>query len=112
MAARQAFCYAKLGFFMEKGIGATRVTDRPTAGFAEVLAALLERRELSAEQIGDMFAGLLSGEFHDGEAAAFLVALRMKGEPAGELAAAAILLPQPILPFATAPAHFLHPSAP
>ncbi|MFL5341262.1 MAG: anthranilate phosphoribosyltransferase [Gemmataceae bacterium] len=58
----------------------------------EILTALVERRELSPEQVERAFAPLLAGQFHEGEAAAFLVALRMKGETAGELAAAATLL--------------------
>src|SRR5262245_13807048 len=75
------------------------MADAPLTGFAEILAAVLERRELTAEQIGRVFDPLLDGRLPDGEAAAFLVGLRMKGETAGELAAAAELLRARMTPF-------------
>lgn len=60
--------------------------------FREVLADLLARRELSAERMRGMMQALMTGRCGDAEAAAFLVALRMKGETAGEIAAAAAVL--------------------
>ncbi len=60
--------------------------------FPGVLSALLSRRELSAEQIEQVFDGILSGKFGEPEIAAFLIAMRMKVETAGELTAAAGLL--------------------
>jgi len=77
------------------------VSDRATSGIADILADLLERRELSAEQIERVFGGMLAGEFHEGEAASFLMALRMKGETAGELAAGAALLRRHMVRFDT-----------
>jgi anthranilate phosphoribosyltransferase len=64
----------------------------PPSLFSDVLAALLARRELSAAQVRGVMRALMSGGCHDAEAAAFLVALRMKGETAAELAAAAAVL--------------------
>src|SRR5438045_1021259 len=62
------------------------------AWFAEVLPALLARRELSAAQVTAALTALVEGSCGEAEAAAFLVALRMKGETAGEIAAAARVL--------------------
>jgi len=66
--------------------------DTNTSLFNEVLAALLERRNLADEQIGRMMEGLVSGAFEDVQAAAFMIALRMKGETSSEIAAAASVL--------------------
>jgi len=63
--------------------------DTNASLFNEVLAALLERRNLADEQIGGMMEGLVSGVFDDAQAAAFMIALRMKGETSSEIAAAA-----------------------
>jgi anthranilate phosphoribosyltransferase len=60
--------------------------------FNEVLAALLDRRNLADEQIRGMMEGLVSGAFEEAQAAAFLIALRMKPETASEIAAAARVL--------------------
>src|SRR5205085_8626290 len=46
-----------------------------------------------------LFEGLFDGGFNDGEAAALLVALRMRGETASELAAAARALRARMIPF-------------
>lgn len=53
------------------------------------MAALLERRELSAQQVQVVIRDMMHGACGEVETAAFLTALRMKGETAGELAAAA-----------------------
>src|SRR5438105_3983582 len=66
--------------------------DSPIPGFAEILTALLDRRDLAPEQVERVFAALLGGSFDEGHLAAFLVAMRMKGETAVELAAAARML--------------------
>jgi anthranilate phosphoribosyltransferase len=66
--------------------------DTNASLFNEVLAALLERRNLADEQIGGMMEGLVSGVFDDAQAAAFVIALRMKGETSSEIAAAASVL--------------------
>ncbi len=60
--------------------------------FGQTLAALLERRELTPAQTTTLFDELMSGRVGDAEAAALLIALRMKGETANELAAAARVL--------------------
>jgi anthranilate phosphoribosyltransferase len=65
------------------------------------LAALVERRGLEAGQVGDLIDRLLDGGCDDAEAAALLVALRMKGETAAELASAARSLRARMVPFPT-----------
>jgi anthranilate phosphoribosyltransferase len=57
--------------------------------FAPTLSALLERRDLGAGAMAALMEGLLRGECGEAETAALLVALRMKGETAEELASAA-----------------------
>ncbi len=58
----------------------------------EVLRTLLAQRELSDEQVRAFMTAMIDGTCGDGEAAAFLIALRMKGETSGEIAAAARVL--------------------
>jgi anthranilate phosphoribosyltransferase len=60
--------------------------------FAEALAALLARRDLSRDLVRAAVAEMMSDRCGEAEAAAFLVALRMKGETAEEIAAAAEVL--------------------
>ncbi len=50
---------------------------------------LLERRDLRPDEMAALMEGLLRGECGEAETAALLVALRMKGETAEELASAA-----------------------
>jgi anthranilate phosphoribosyltransferase len=57
--------------------------------FAPTLSALLERRDLAPDAMAALMEGLLHGECGEAEIAALLVALRMKGETAEELASAA-----------------------
>ena len=57
-----------------------------------MLAALIDRRDLADEQIRGMMEGLVTGALPEAEAAAFLIALRMKGETAAEIAGAALVL--------------------
>jgi anthranilate phosphoribosyltransferase len=64
----------------------------PTPQFHHLLADLIERRELRREQMRWFMEELMAGECGEAEAAAVLIALRMKGETAGELAAAAEVL--------------------
>jgi anthranilate phosphoribosyltransferase len=68
------------------------VNDTLYSWFPGVLSALLSRRELSAQQMDQVFDGIFSGRFGEPEMAAFLIAMRMKVETAGELTAAASLL--------------------
>jgi anthranilate phosphoribosyltransferase len=67
--------------------------------FTETMAALLERRELSAPEMRVVIHDLMHGTCGDVETAAFLTALRMKGETAGELAAAAAVLREHMIRF-------------
>jgi anthranilate phosphoribosyltransferase len=57
--------------------------------FADALGTLLAGRELPPERVTELARDLLAGRVADGPAAALLVALRIKGETAGEIAAAA-----------------------
>ncbi|MSQ97307.1 MAG: anthranilate phosphoribosyltransferase [Gemmataceae bacterium] len=63
----------------------------------EVLQMLLARRELSESQVRWIFTEMMAGRCGDADAAAFLVALRMKGETAHEIAAAAQVLREHML---------------
>lgn len=65
--------------------------------FRELLAALLQRHNLSAGQMRQMMQALMAGQCGVVEAAAFLVALRMKGETAAEVATAAAVLREHML---------------
>src|SRR5206468_12580753 len=71
----------------------SKPADLPTSPwFAQTLAALMARRELSAAQVREALGAMVEGRCGDAEAAALLIALRMKGETAGEIAAAAQVL--------------------
>jgi anthranilate phosphoribosyltransferase len=60
--------------------------------FGDALSALVARRELTGAQTRAAMTALVEGHASEAEAAAFLVALRMKGETAGDIAAAAQVL--------------------
>lgn len=60
--------------------------------FAGILTALIERRDLTPLQMEQVLTDLIEGKLAEPEAAAVLVALRMKGETAEELAAGAAVL--------------------
>ncbi|MGL4551128.1 MAG: anthranilate phosphoribosyltransferase, partial [Gemmataceae bacterium] len=62
--------------------------------FVTTLSALLDRRDLSHDQMHRLVTGLLGDELDDVDVAAALVALRAKGETADELAAAAGVMRQ------------------
>jgi anthranilate phosphoribosyltransferase len=72
----------------------------PPPWFRETLALLLDRQDLNGEQARSVVDYLL-GEPDFADAAALLVALRMKGETATELAAAAAALRERMTPFPT-----------
>jgi anthranilate phosphoribosyltransferase len=63
------------------------------------LTTLIERIDLSRSEARDLFDRLFDGGFGEPEAAALLVALRMKGETRIELAAAASSLRERMIPF-------------
>ena len=69
--------------------------------FAETLATLIERRELAPGMMRRVMEGLLAGRCGEAETAALLVALRMKGETAAELAEAATVLREKMTRFET-----------
>jgi anthranilate phosphoribosyltransferase len=60
--------------------------------FLELLRIVVGGGHLSADQVREAMEKMLSGDFQESEAAALLVALRMRGETAEELAAAAGVL--------------------
>jgi anthranilate phosphoribosyltransferase len=66
--------------------------DLPLNWFPEAYSALLEGRELTEEQMRCFMDDLMCGRCPEVETAAMLTALRMKGETAGEIAAAARVL--------------------
>jgi anthranilate phosphoribosyltransferase len=66
------------------------VIDPPT--FRDVLSTLVNRRELTETQVRGMMHAILLGRLDEVEAAGWLIALRMKGETAAEIAAAASVL--------------------
>ncbi len=65
---------------------------------AGTLADLLAGRELPPERATEMVRDLLAGRVSDGPAAALLTALRIKGETAGEIAAAALAVREQMTP--------------
>jgi anthranilate phosphoribosyltransferase len=58
----------------------------------EVLSALIARRNLADDTMRHMMEEMISGRCGEAEAAAFLIALRMKGETAEEIGSAAAVL--------------------
>lgn len=59
---------------------------------AEALSLILDRRDLPTDLVRRAIGDLTAGTFEDSEATAFLIGLRMKGESAAEIAAAATVL--------------------
>jgi anthranilate phosphoribosyltransferase len=69
----------------------------PPLWFAETIAALLERRDLAEEAMRVVMRDVMAGRCGEVETAAVLIALRMKGETAAEVAAAASVLREHML---------------
>lgn len=69
--------------------------------FTETLEALIDRRDLSDEQMQGVMREVMSGRCGEAEVAALIVALRMKGESSAEIAAAARVLREHMLRFET-----------
>lgn len=69
--------------------------------FSQALPALLDRRELPEEMMRGIMGEIIGGVCSEGEIAALLIALRMKGETAGEIAAAASVLREHMVPLDT-----------
>jgi anthranilate phosphoribosyltransferase len=71
----------------------TAAVDLCVSGdYAACLAAVIERRHLDPAVMSAFMRSLMAGRCGEAEAAALLIALRMKGETADELAAAAGVL--------------------
>jgi anthranilate phosphoribosyltransferase len=70
------------------------VETESSVTFVRILTALFERQPLSSMQVTTAMEGMLLGDWGEPESAAFLVGMRMKGETAEELAAAARVLRQ------------------
>jgi anthranilate phosphoribosyltransferase len=68
------------------------VSLSPPPWFVEVLTALTDRRDLPEDVMRRVMADVMTGRCGEAETAALLVALRMKGETAAELAAAGAVL--------------------
>ena len=64
----------------------------PPGWFSELFPALLAGRDLPPARITEAVRDLVAGRVDDARGAAFLTALRMKGETAEEVAAAALVL--------------------
>jgi anthranilate phosphoribosyltransferase len=73
------------------------MTDATSVLLPDILAALVARRDLDAGQMRGLIGALMTGRCGEAETAAVLVALRMKGETAAELAAAAAVLREHML---------------
>ncbi len=58
----------------------------------ESIQKLVERRDLSSEEAGEAMSEIMSGKASDAQIAAFLTALRMKGETIDEIAAFATVM--------------------
>ena len=70
----------------------------PPPWFATTLTALMERRDLDGVHMCELMHGLVGGACDEAAAAALLVALAMKGETADELATAAAVLREHMIP--------------
>lgn len=73
----------------------------PPGWFPATLSRLLDRGDLDSTRMAEMMRGFLTGEVGEPEVAALLIALRMKGETAEELAAAASVLREHMTPLET-----------
>jgi anthranilate phosphoribosyltransferase len=69
--------------------------------FVTTLSSLLERRDLDPVRMCELMHCVLTGNCREVELAALLLALRMKGETSAELAAAAAVLREYMIPLAT-----------
>lgn len=61
----------------------------PSITPSEILSSLIARRQLTDQQLSAVLRAVILGEWGEPEAAGFLIALRMKGETAAEIAVAA-----------------------
>jgi len=77
------------------------VSSEITINASDLLVDLVEGRDLSAAQMRGLMRVLVAGQLEEAETAALLTALRMKGESAEELAAAAAVLREHMVPLET-----------
>jgi anthranilate phosphoribosyltransferase len=77
------------------------VHDSSPSWFTETLASLLDRQDLDEPRMARMIESFVGGHCGEVEMAALLIALRMKGETAVELAAAASVLRSCMVPLET-----------
>jgi anthranilate phosphoribosyltransferase len=77
------------------------VPTPPPPWFSSTLAALVERRDLDGVHMCELMHGLVGGACDEAAAMALLVALAMKGETADELATAAAVLREYMIPLHT-----------
>jgi anthranilate phosphoribosyltransferase len=77
------------------------VATPPPPWFASTLAALMDRRDLDGVRMCELMHGLIGGACDDAATASLLVALGMKGETADELATAAAVLREYMIPLLT-----------
>jgi anthranilate phosphoribosyltransferase len=77
------------------------VASAPPAWFASTLASLIERHDLDPVRMCELMHEVLNGTLREVELSAFLVALRMKGETSAELAAAAAVVREYMVPLNT-----------
>jgi anthranilate phosphoribosyltransferase len=78
--------------------------------FPEVLSTLLDRRDLSVDQMRRVLEEVLAGRCGEVETAALLIALRGKGESAAEIAAAAGVLREHMVRLETSRSNLLDTS--
>ncbi|QDU23354.1 anthranilate phosphoribosyltransferase [Urbifossiella limnaea] len=79
----------------------------PPPWFAELFPQLLAGRALPGGRVTEAVRDLVAGRVDDARAAAFLTALRMKGEAATEIAAAALVLREQMVRLVPVSGHVL-----
>jgi len=75
--------------------------ESPPPFFAETLAALADGLDLLSRQMQGAMRGIMAGRWNDSQMAAFLTGLREKGETGEEIAAAAAVLRENMVPIDT-----------
>ena len=83
------------------------MTSSSLSWFAPALNALLEQRELTPDQVRSMMHSFMRGECTEAQIAGLLIALRIKGESAEELATAARVIRDSAVPLQVNATSFL-----
>ena len=76
----------------------TRIVESDSLFFAECLAVLAGRGDLTSRQMQGAMREIMAGHWNDSQMAAFLTELRNKGETGEEIAAAAAVLRENMIP--------------